>query len=194
MWGNKGLISKLNRKKSMVSSQDPSPLKWSKHSLQWHPHGTALGNAHSFVSRGGGARHRPCHSAAHCWHMKRQPSLVSVIVTVIIAIAIPVTVAIALAVSVAVAIAVVVGHCCCHRRWPLPSLLPLAIAITVSASVAIAVAIAIAVSHCRCHRRWPSPLPSPLPLAIANAVAISHCHCRSRHCHHCHCCSNNLSK
>ena len=37
----------------MVSSQDPSPLKWSKHSLQWHPHGAALDNAHSFVSRGG---------------------------------------------------------------------------------------------------------------------------------------------
>jgi hypothetical protein len=37
----------------MVSSQDPSPLKWSKHSLQWHPYGTVLGNAHSFVSGGG---------------------------------------------------------------------------------------------------------------------------------------------
>jgi hypothetical protein len=36
----------------MVSSQDPSPLKWSKHSLQGHPDGAALGNAHSFVPRG----------------------------------------------------------------------------------------------------------------------------------------------
>jgi hypothetical protein len=37
----------------MVSSQDPLTLKWSKHSLQWHPDGAALGNAHSFVPRGG---------------------------------------------------------------------------------------------------------------------------------------------
>ncbi len=37
----------------MVSSKDPSPSKWSKHSLQWHPHGAALANAHSFVSWGG---------------------------------------------------------------------------------------------------------------------------------------------
>jgi hypothetical protein len=38
----------------MVSLQDPSPLKWSKHYLQWHPHGKAVGNAHSFSPGGGG--------------------------------------------------------------------------------------------------------------------------------------------
>ncbi len=121
-------------------------------------------NAHSFVFMGGETSCCPCHSAAHCWHMKRQPSLCHCC-----------------------------HHrgryhcncrcrhschrrlCCpCHRRCPLPLPLP--------SAVAVAVAIAhrhwclnrIAVSHRRCPHPPHWPLPSPLLSAIAVAISIGH--------------------
>jgi hypothetical protein len=149
----------------MVSCQEPSPLKGSKHSEQCHPHDVALGNAFSFVSMGVEARCCPSKSAAHCRHTKRQPFLCN---------GCPCHVR---------------CHCRCrchlHCRHQIhhPSLLPL-----LSQSP---IAVAVAVSHCRCSRRQPLPPPSlsccrqpslsplPLPLAIAVSVTIGHrsCHC-----------------
>jgi hypothetical protein len=154
----------------MVSCQEPSPLKGRKHSYQCHPHDTALVNALSFVSMGVEARCRPCHSAAHCPHMKRQPSLCHCCPRR--------------------------GrhhcncrchlHCrrqlCrhCHCCRPLPS--PLAIAIAVSVDHRRRHLCCVAVSHCRCHccRPCRRPLPSLSPSAIAVAISIGH------HCHNCH--------
>jgi hypothetical protein len=163
----------------MVSCQEPSPLKGSKHSKQCHPHDAALVNALSFVSMGVEARCRPSKSAAHPCHMKRQPFLCNGCPRC--------------------------GrrhchrrchlHCHCRlrcrcrrhrhhrRRCNLPSLLPLPLAI----------AIAVAFNHCRCHlcrvaishRCCPCPcpchwpLPSLSPSAIAVAIAVGHHHCHA---------------
>ncbi len=141
----------------MVSCQEPSPLKGSKHSKQCQHHDTALVNALSFVSMGVEARCCPCHSAAHLRHMKRQSFLchchpchgcchcnfhrhlchhcgLSC-------------------------------HCHCHHPLPLP----------------------LVICHCGCHRplpllsllrcRQPSPLLLPLLSAIALSVTIGHCSC-----------------
>ncbi len=150
----------------MVSCQEPPPLKDNKHSLQCHPHVAALVNAHSCVSMGMEARCCPCHSAAHCWHMKRQPSLCHCCPPC--------------------------GRChcnphrclcccCCfclrcHRHYPrpLPLKLPSNFATVVSVVLlsAIAIAIALAVGHCRLHHHWPLQLPSLWVTTVA--VAIGH--------------------
>ncbi len=154
-----------------------------------------LVNALFFVSMGVEATCCPCHSAAHCRHMKRQASLCHCCRRR--------------------------GrghrhcdchchlhchcclHCChcqlCHSLLPTPS--PLAIAVTVAVAHHRRRLFCIAVSHPRCHPpcRW--PLPSPSPLAIAVAISIGHHHC----CRRCllprvvalvwqELCSNNLSK
>jgi hypothetical protein len=140
---------------------------------------------------GGGARHCPCHSAAHCQHMKRQPSLVSVVVMVIVAIAVAVPIAIAVTVSVAT-MAIAVGHCRrSHRR---PSLLSLPLPIIVAVSIADAIAIAIAVSHYPHPPHWSSPLPLSSAIAIGVTVGHPQCHRHCRHLHNCYCHLNNLSK
>jgi hypothetical protein len=148
----------------MVSSQDPSPLKWSKHSLQWHPDGAALGNAHSFVPRGGGKAlplpqrctfpsHEeatlPCvsccdgHCHRHCCHCRSYWDHRCHLHR----------------------------HCDCHHCQPLPSPSPLAIAVAITVTVAIT--IAIAVGHCCCCRHQPSLLPSLLAIAIVVAVIVT---------------------
>ncbi len=156
----------------MVSCQEPSPLKESKHSLQCHPHDAALVNAHSFVSMGVEAMCCPCHSAAHCWHMKSQPSLHQCYLCC--------------------------GHChydrrcrfrcrchlrrhCC-RRCPLPMPLPSAIAVAVTIDHCCRHLCCIAVSHCccRCPCTCHRPLSSPSPSAIAVAISIGYHHCRCR--------------
>ncbi len=166
----------------MVSCQEPSPLKGSKHSLQCHPHDAALVNAQSFVSMGVEARYCPCHSAAHCRHMKRQPSLCHCCTCR--------------------------GHhhcnhhchlrchcqlCChrhhrchchchCHCRQPLPLPSPSAIAILVAVAhccrhlCPIAVShrrVALAIGHCHHCHCW--SLQSPSLLAITVAVTVGHC-------------------
>jgi hypothetical protein len=154
----------------MVSCQEPSPLKGSKHSQQCHPHEAALVNALSFVSMGVEARCCPCHSTAHCWHMKRQPFLCN-------------------------GCPCHGRHHCdhrchlhhrcrlpcrcrCHRPSPLP--LPSAIAVAVAVDHCCCHLCHVAISHCRCRCpcRW--PLLSPSPLAIAVAISVGH------HCRHCH--------
>ncbi len=170
----------------MVSCQEPSPLKGSKHSLQCHPHDAALVNALSFVSMEVEARCRPSKSAAHLCHMKRQPfcngcpccghchchcrrNLRCHCHSV------------AIAIAVAVAVAVTIAHCCCHCHWPLRLRSPSTIAATISIASpsAIAVTFALAVGHCRlCHRR-PSQLPTPLAITIAMPLAISESCCLS---------------
>jgi hypothetical protein len=152
----------------MVSYEEPSPLKGIKHSLQCHPHDASLVNALFFVSMGVEARCHPCHSAAHCRHMKRQPSLCHC--------------------------PPCHGRCHCdphchlhcrcqlrchHRRCrPLPSLSAIAIAVAVNHRRHCLCCIAI--SHHCCHRPCHRPLPSPSPLANAVAISVGH-HCCHRH-------------
>jgi hypothetical protein len=148
----------------MVSCQEPSPLKRSKHSLQHHPHDTALVNAHSFVSMGVEARCRPCHSAAHCRHMKRQPSLCHCCPRH--------------------------GrhHCDCHCRLhhhsqlhcrcccchPSLSLSLLDIAVAVAVDHCHCRLCHVAISHCRCRRPPHRPLPFLSLSAIAVAISLGH--------------------
>ncbi len=143
------------------------PLEMEQTLFAVAPPWSSAGQCTLLCVQGGEARRFPCHNAAHCWHMKRQPSLVPVIMTVIVAVAvaIAIAIAIAIAVSIADAIAVILGHprCCCRQ----PLLLPL------PSAIAVAVSIAVGRPHCNL---W--PLPSPLPSAIAIAVAIDH---RRRH-------------
>jgi hypothetical protein len=148
----------------MVSCQEPSPLKGSRHSLQCHPHDAAQVNALSFVSMGVEARCCPCYIAAHCWHMKRQPFLCNGCPRC--------------------------GHChcdhhhhlchrgqlhCrCRRRHPLPSPLLLAIADVVAVNHCHHHLCCIAISHCCCRCPCRQPLPSPSPVAIAIAISVGH--------------------
>jgi hypothetical protein len=118
---------------------------------------------------GGGARCCPCHSAAHCRHMKRQPSLVSFVMTVIVPIAIAITVAIAIAVTVSITVAIAI---ICR---PLPSPLPLAITVAVTVCHCQRCFRCCCCCHRRCHSNCRQALPSPLP----SAIAVSH---RRRHC------------
>ncbi len=156
----------------MVSCQEPSPLKERKHSLQCHPQDSALVSALSFVSMGVEARCHPCHSAAHCRHMKWQPCLCH---------RHPCH-----------------GHCHCNRhchlrhccllhhhcrcrcRCPSPS--PSAIAVAVAANHCCRHLVCVAVSHCRCRCQSPChwPLPSPSRSAITVVISVGHrCHpCR----------------
>jgi hypothetical protein len=173
----------------MLSCQEPPPLKGSKHSLQRHPHDAALVNAHSLVSMGVKARCRLCHSAAHCRHMKRQPSLCHC--------------------HPCRGCCHCNCHChlcrCCRCRCPSPLPSPSAIAIAVAIDHHRRCLCRVAVSHRHCRHPCYWPLPSPSPSAIAVAISIGHHHCR-------HCCcprqpfprvvalarqelhSNNLSK
>ncbi len=59
---------------------------------------------HFFVSMGVETRCFPCHSAAHCRHMKRQHSFVIVATTMVVAIANAVAITVAIAVSLEVAV------------------------------------------------------------------------------------------
>ncbi len=116
------------------------------------------------------ARCPPCHSAAHCRHMKRQPCLCHhhphhgh-------------------------------GHCnhrrhlchccqlCCHHRCHCPLLLLSAIAVAVAVNHCRHHLCCITVSHrlCRCRHPCCWPLLSPSPSAIAVAISVGHHH--HRHC------------
>ncbi len=165
----------------MVSCQEPSPLKGSKHCSQCHPHDAALVNALSLCSWG--QRQGVAHpkSAAHCRHMKRQPFLHGRLHR-----------------------GCLLCHgcchlclqhhrhrhcrCCCrrrrrrnrHRRCCGPLLrLPWQITADISVALpsAIAVAIALAVGHCRLHHRRPSQLPLPSAITVTMPSAISESCC-----------------
>jgi hypothetical protein len=139
--------------------------------LQRHPHDAALVNAHSFVSMGVEAMCCPCHSATHCQHMKRQPSLChchpchdhrhcncrSHLRCLHDSVAVTVT------------------HCRCrcrHRRplllW-LPSTIAAAVSVVLPSDIAVVVAIAVvlAVGHFHLRQHRPLQLPSPLAITIA---------------------------
>jgi hypothetical protein len=119
---------------------------------------------------GGGGKVLPCHSAAHCRHMKRQPCLCHWHPR---------------------------RGCChcncrchfhrhhqlshyCHCHCPLP--LPLAIAVAVAVNHRRHRHCCVAVSHCRCRCCCPCRQLLLSPSLSANAVAIfvgHHCHlCR----------------
>ncbi len=119
------------------------------------------------MSMGVETRRRPCHSAAHCRHMKRQPSLCHC--------------------------RPCRGRChcnrcchlhhccqlCCHCRCCPPSPLPLAIVIAVAVDHCHHHLCCVAVSHRRYHRpccrRRPCcrPLLFPSPSAIAVAISLA---------------------
>ncbi len=123
-------------------------------------------NALSFVSMGVEAMCRPCHSAAHRRHMKRQPCLCYCHPRH--------------------------GrrHCnclchlrCCrrlrhHRRCRCPSPSPLAIAVAVATDHCCHCLCCVTVSHHCCSRHCPcrQPLLSPSPPAIAVTISIGHHH------------------
>jgi hypothetical protein len=148
----------------MVSCQEPSPLKGSKHSLQHYPHDAVLVNVHSFVPIGVEARCCPCHSTAHCRHMKRQSSLLWPLPLQLPSLSpsslptpLPSPLPIAITVAVGIAVAVTVDHChrclcriaISHRHHHCPCRRPL---LSLSPS---AIAVAISVGHHCCHRRRP---------------------------------------
>jgi hypothetical protein len=152
----------------MVSCQEPSPLKGSRLSYQCHPHDAVLVNALFFVSMGVEARCCPCHSAAHCRHMKRQPFLCN---------GCPCHGRCHLRCRRQLRCRCQLClHCCC--RCPLPS--PLAIAIAVAVNHCCCHICCVAISHCCCCCPCRRPLPSPSPLAIAVAISIGHHHRRCR--------------
>ncbi len=114
------------------------------------------------------ARCRPCHSAAHRRHMKRQPFLCN---------------------------GRPCRGCChcdcrrhlchrcrlrrhrrCRRSRPLPSRLPSAIAAAVAVDHCRCHLCGVVVSHRHCRRPRHRPLPSLSPLAIAVAISIGHHH------------------
>jgi hypothetical protein len=115
---------------------------------------------------GGEARCCPCHSAAHCRHIKRQPCLCHNCPHR--------------------------GcrhcnrrchlHCLrqlhhhCRYHWPLP--LPLTIAVAVAFNHCRCCLCCVAVSHrpCRCRRPCHRPLPSLSPSVIVVAISIGHHH------------------
>ena len=114
---------------------------------------------------GVGERCRPCHSAAHCRHMERQPCLCHHH---------PCRGRLHCNCRCAKSITIAVAVAHCRRPWPLLLRLPLTIAAAVSvalpSAIAIAVAVALAVSHCRLRHHWPSQLPSPLAITITIAA------------------------
>ncbi len=163
----------------MVSCQEPSPLKGSKHSSQCHPHDAALVNELSLCPWGwrqGFAHPKALHIAA-TW--RGNPScMVPLAVAVSFAIAVAISDSIAIAIAVAFTVAIVITHRCrrCHR--PLLRL-PWTIATTISVASlsAIAVAVALAIRHCRLRHCRPSQLPLPSAITIAMPSAISESCC-----------------
>jgi hypothetical protein len=157
----------------MVSCQEPSPLKRSKHSSQCHPHDAALVNALSLCPWGWrqGVAHPKAWHIATTW--RGNPSFVMVALAVAVSIAIAVAISVfdsnAIAVAITVAVAVTIAHRRCRCRGLL--LRPT----WTIAAVSRCHLCCIAISHC-CHRCpccW--TLPPPSPLAIAVAIAIGHC-------------------
>jgi hypothetical protein len=118
------------------------------------------------MSMGVEARCPPCHSAAHQWHMKRQPSLCHCCPCC--------------------------GrhncNCCCHLRRhcqlcshhrchrPSPSPLPSAIAVAVAVNHCCRCLCCVVIKHCCCRCCHPCcwPLLTPPPLAIAVAISVGH--------------------
>ncbi len=159
----------------MVSYQEPSFLKGSKHSLQCHPHDAMLVNALSFVSMGVEARCRPSKSTAHCRHMKRQPFLHY---------GRPCRGRLHCHRSCHLRLRSRCCRCCrccyrcrCHHHphhnCPLPLPLPWAIA-AVAVNHCCRHLCHVAVSHCCRRRPCRRTLLSPSPLAIAVAITIGH--------------------
>jgi hypothetical protein len=154
----------------MVSSQDPFPLKWSKHSLQWHPGGTLRWAMHTPLCPGGRGKVLPL---PHCSTLSAHEE------------------------ATLPCVSCHDGHCrrprchshcncrcrlcrCCHChhrcRQPSPLLLLLAIAVAIGHHSHC--------HHCRCCNHckcfWPLPLSSPLAIAITVAVGHHHHHHRCR--------------
>ena len=118
------------------------------------------------------ARCHPCHSAAHCWNMKRQSSLchccpcrghhhcncrchLHVVAN-----------------SVAIAISVAHRHCCRPLPLQLPSTIAAAISVALPSAIAVAVVLTLAVGHCRLRHHRLLQLLSPLAITIT--VTIGH--------------------
>jgi hypothetical protein len=160
----------------MVSCQESSPLKGSKHSLQCHPHNAALVNDLFLCPWGwkqGVAHPKVLHIAA-TW--RGNPSfMVALAVAVSFAIAIAISdsdsIAVAVAITITVTIAIAHRHCrCCGPLLRSPW--TIAATISIALLSAIAVAIALAVRHCCLRHCWPSQLPLPSAIIVAMPLAI----------------------
>ncbi len=122
------------------------------------------------------ARCRPCHSTAHCRHMKRQPFLCN---------GCPCRGRRHCNCRHHLRCHRQLRPCCrrCHRRrcrCPSPLPLPSAIAIVVAINHRRRHLCHVAISNCCRRRPRRQPLLSPSPLAIAVAISVGHhcCHCR----------------
>ncbi len=164
----------------MVSCQEPSPLKGSKHSLQHHPHDAALVNAHSFVSMGVEAKVSPlpqrCTLPVHeeatlplllsslPWPLPLQLSLPSLLPSTS---TLPLPLLLPLLSPLPIAVTVAIGHYRCNCPCPLLLLSPLRCCqpSPLLSPLPSSIAISITVSHCSPHIHWPSPLPSPSAIA-----------------------------
>jgi hypothetical protein len=157
----------------MVSCQEPSPLKRSKHSSQCHPHDAALVNELSLCPWGwrqGVLCPKVLHIAA-TW--TGNPSFM-VILAMAVSFAIAVAISDSNSIAVAITVAIAIAHHHCRCRGPLlRSPWTIVTAISVALPSAIAVAVALAVGHCRlCHCR-PSQLPLLSAITVAMPLAIS---------------------
>ncbi len=176
----------------MVSCQEPSPLKGSKHSSQCHPHDAVLVNEFPYV-HGGGRKVSPVQK--HCtfpphkeatlpsWLPLPWPSPLpspspSLTPT-------PSPSPSPLPSQSPIAVAAAMGHCCGHceplsppslSRCHQPSLLPLPLLLDI--------AVSIIVGHRSCHRCWPSPSPCrwPFPRVVALAQQELYSTNRSKEC------------
>jgi hypothetical protein len=155
----------------MVSCQEPSPLKESKHSQQCHPHDTC-----TFVCiHGGGGKVSPlqkhctlqrqpflcngcpccgrhhchCHRRLRCRRRCRHNR------------------------PLPIPVAVAISHCRCGCRRPslLPSLSHCHQPLLLPSPLLSAIAVSIPVGHCSCHCRRPSPLPCRWPFLRVVALA-----------------------
>jgi hypothetical protein len=119
------------------------------------------------------ARCCPCHSAAHCRHMKRQPSLCHCChchghrhCNPL-----PFPLPLPLMLPKPIAIPIAIGHCCrsCRCPSPPPSLSHCRQPLLLPSSSPLSIADSVTIGHHSCHLHWPSPLP------FLSAIAKSCC-------------------
>jgi hypothetical protein len=153
----------------MVSCQEPSPLKGSKHSQQCHPY-DAAGECTFLCVHGGGGKVSPlpqcCTLPAHeeatlplsllpsPWRFPLQPSLTSLL-------PMPTSLPSPLPSPSPSLLPIAVSHCRCGCRRPLP--LP-------------SLSRCCQPRRCCCTFHW--PLPSPSSSAIAVIISAGHHRCR----------------
>ncbi len=163
----------------MVSCQEPSPLKGSKHSSQCHPHDAALVNELSLCPWGwrqGVARPKRCTLPPHeeatlpSWLPSPWPSPLQLPLPSLTLTPLPSPSPSLLPLQSPIAVATAVGHCCSHREpLPPPSLLRCCQPSLLPLPLPSDIAVSIIVGHHSFHCCWPllSPCRRPFPRVVA---------------------------